>query len=209
MHGSGAILLLLVPCLPACVFDIAEVTPAGDAGVPGSCEGAGVPPDPANRTINPSFEETLTGWDADSATLSVVAIEGAPHGCSIGRVTHDDSSGDSTYEIKNDPRTINESVAGATYWASARVRSSPAIDPASRQAEVAIRILESDSTIAESARVPLGSSFTEIQTSGVAGGGLSIGVRVIQYDPVAGDAFDVDLIQLGEGSPGGRQPAAD
>lgn len=184
------------------MFELADVVPAPDGGS-GGCSDAGIPVDPANRTTNPSFEMGLSGWGKSDAELSHQPIEGAPHGCDVARVTFDGSSDEGSYYIKDDPRTF-ESVAGATYRAVAWVRYAPEVARPDSKVTVAISIQESDGQLA-STSVQVGSStFTQVETSGTAEGGYTLGVRVTQSAAVAGDAIEVDLVQMMEELPAAR-----
>ncbi len=176
-------LLFLAPTLPACVFDLADVLP--------------------NRTANPSFEVGTAGWEADYATLSRLTIEDAPDGCCVARVAYDGDGGDAYYTINDHPDTLEKSsVAGATYRASAWVRS--AIDPPNPKATVSIILEEGGSPMSDEVKIPLGTKFSKLEMVGVAGdAGHTITVHVRQYDPVPGDAFDIDLLRLLEEPPSG------
>jgi len=193
VHAPPRWILLIALFTPACVFELADVVPASDGGHPDG--GASI--DPGNRTFNPSFESDVSGWTQSASMVTRVELPDAPHGCCVGRVAL--ISGN-YYSIRDKPPTIASSIAGATYRASAFVRS--AIDPLNPAATMRI-ILEEDTTqIGNSAYEPLGSSFVEIRASGQAvTGGLPLSVHLSEYNAVAGDAFYVDVIQVLEELP--------
>ena len=192
-------ILLLALSAPACVFELADVVvPASDGGPPdagGSSIDASV--DPGNRTANPSFEVDLSGWSFSNSTGSRVQVADAPHGCCVARVTRDSSD---LYSMRDKPATIASSVAGATYRASAFVRSP--ISPLNAAATMRIILDENGTQIGASDYTPIGAGFIEIKTSGQAmTGGLPVSVHLSQYNALAGDAFEVDLVQVTEELP--------
>ena len=196
--------LLLAALGPACVFDLADVVPAADAGGGGGngCASAAAPLDTGNLAANPSFEAGLSGWTGRNGALSRVEPADVPHGRFVARVTYDASiSADSPYSINDATDTIKSaSVAGATYRATAWVRAA-ASSPAARNPDATVAIIlkseKEGSDLGEHEEVPLGACFTKIETFGVAKyDGDSIGVHVSQYHQVTGDAFDIDLIQV-------------
>ncbi len=111
------------------------------------------------------------------------------------------SSADAPYSINDATDTIaSASIAGATYRATAWVRSAAGSTGARNPDATVSIILKSendDADLAERKEVPLGACFTKIETSGVAAhDGDSIGVHVSQYHQVPGDAFDIDLLEV-------------
>lgn len=198
-----ALSLLFAALGSGCVFDLADVVPAGTGGSGGQgCASAAALLEPGNLAVNPSFEEGLSGWTGRNGALSRVEPADAPHGHFVARVTFDaDSSDDAPYSINDAIDTIEgASIAGATYRATAWVRSA-ASSPGARNPSATVSIIlkaeKEGSDLAEHVEVPLGPCFTKIETSGVAKyDGDSIGVHVSQYHQVPGDAFDIDLIQV-------------
>lgn len=195
--------LLFAALGSGCVFELADVVPAGAGGSGGQgCASAAALLDTGNLAVNPSFEAGLSGWTERGGGLKRVEIADAPHGRFVARVTYDaETSADSPYSINDETDTVESaSIAGATYRATAWVRSA-ASSPGARNPEATVSIIlkaeKEGSDLGEHVEVPLGPCFTKIETSGVAKyDGDSIGVHVSQYHQVPGDAFDIDLIQV-------------
>ena len=202
-RALAGLFLLLVALLPACVFDLADVVPAPDAGSGGGgCASAAALIAQGNLAVNPSFEDDLSGWSGRNGALSRVEPADAPHGRFVARVTFDEgSSADSPYSINDATDTIaGASIAGAPSRATGWVRAAAAATGA-RNPDATVSIIlkseQDDEDLAEHKEIPLGACFTKIETSGVAAhDGDSIGVHVSQYHQVPGDAFDIDLLEV-------------
>ena len=210
----AALFLVLVVSAPACAFELADVVPAVDGGNGGNgagggndCNSAAIPVDPANLTVNPSFEDGASGWVGDQATLSLVEPADAPQGRFIVRVTNDAASGtDIESFIKDEPDTLVEAaVAGAIYRTTAWVRSMNEPPNPDATVNIILKSQQGDADIAESAEVALGPCFTKIEASGTTSHqGDTIGVHVAFRHQIPGEAFDVDMIQVVEELSGAR-----
>jgi hypothetical protein len=152
----------------------------------------------ANLVSNPSFEADTAGWTVWEATVSRVALSGAPHGAYVARAARAGTAG--SYVLNHWPPAVSQSVAGASYggWASVRAASTSAVG---RPIVLKIREMTPAGAVVREWSSPaatLTNSFQRLEaTAQAVGSGNTLDVRVSQSSAATGDAFYVDDVALG------------
>ena len=165
---------------------------------------------PANNlTVNPSFERVKTGWGPFHSTIARERVPDAPDGRYAVRVAL--TTKPDEYSIDDDPETVDSSVKGHAYTASAWVKATPATDGE----RICIAIREVPPTggensyvgVAQGSIVASASEFRQVRVTYVARANDNpIGVHVFRYPPRVGerDAFLTDAITMTQDPRGGR-----
>lgn len=164
-------------------------------------EGAGAqadqpPPSSGNLTANPSFEDGLDGWISWQGEMRRLGPYAAPDGEYAVRVSR--SSGGS-YTLSDSPPSVEMTLGGATYRATALVRAANA-GTVGKPALMILRERDASGSVVAQTRsdvVTLTGAFQTIEVDAVArteGGTLD--VRISQGSAGAGDAFDADMITI-------------
>jgi hypothetical protein len=158
-----------------------------------------IPIGPSNLVANPSFEAGLAGWGSFGGTLSRVAVPGAPDGVWVARATWRSEASYSVSDNVGASPTVSSTTAGATYIGTCRVRAATA-QAAGRPIRIVLRErVGAQSTVIKEtiATATLTSEFTRLSVAAVAvASGNSMGLRCEHMAPVAGSAFDADLMTL-------------
>jgi Protein kinase domain len=160
-----------------------------------------------NLTRNPSFERDDAKWDTFQSKISRERAADAPDGSYVARVSLTASPDE--YSIDDEPDTVQASIAGRAYTASAWVKATPATDGgrvciAIREWRVA-RTDDSFEGVAEAAVTASAREFRKVEVSYVAMGNRNpVDVHVFRYPPGvrAGEDFLVDAITMTQRSGG-------
>ena len=150
-----------------------------------------------NLVGNPSFEDDLDNWHGSNAALTREPIADAPDGCCVARLQRDAGDSSAYYGIDDDDPVVAAAEPGASYRASAWVRLAADVAGPPRTARIFLRQGAALEQIAASPDLTLSTSFQSVETTAAAlcSGGV-IDVHISQADPLDGDAFDVDLVEV-------------
>jgi serine/threonine protein kinase len=186
---------------------IVLATRGGGPGERAAAPAAAIPA--ANLTGNPSFERGVADWDTFQSKVTRERASDAPDGRYVARVSLATSPDE--YSIDDEPDTVESSVAGRAYTASAWVKATPSTDGgrvciAIREWRVA-RTDDSFEGVAQAAVTASAREFRKVQVRYVAMGNRNpIDIHVFRYPPgvSAGEDFLVDAITMTQRSGGGR-----
>jgi hypothetical protein len=161
-----------------------------------------------NLTVNPSFESGLESWDVSGSQLTRVRAADAPDGQYVVRVAQKGAPGE--YAIDDNPDSLERSIAGRTYTATAWVKATEATD--GDGICIGLRERTAEGKPIDQAYVGAPTSDDEYRQIRVAysaqGDGNRIDVHVFgnSSDGNPDDAFMADAISMTEGS---SRPDAD
>jgi hypothetical protein len=149
-----------------------------------------------NLVSNPSFESDLSGWEGWQSSLTRIALADAPDGDYVVRVTRTTGT---SYTVDDNPATVDATVAGQTYWASAWVK---AASTSSQGKSVTLRLREINSsgvlvkeTISQA--IPLATTFRQLFITAMAvASGNTLDIRISQSNAASGDSFYADQFIL-------------
>jgi hypothetical protein len=152
-----------------------------------------------NLTVNPSFEQDVSHWDKFQSQRSREQASDAPDGHYVVRVEAIDRSGE--WGIDDLPDTVQDSVAGRSYTATAWVKGTDATDGKQVCLAVRERPQSGGDTIHQAGAGGLLSAdnYQELRVPYVAqGNGHRVDVHVTANiaGAVPGDAFLADAISL-------------
>jgi Caspase domain len=176
---------------------VAVVVLAGGDG-----EGPPAGPIPAgNRTANPSFETDTAGWDVFQSSLGREQAGDAPDGDSVVRVTLDRDEGG--YSIDDDPETIEASLIGRAYTATAWVKATDSTDGR----DICIQLREwNGGEVVDFTSGSVRASTAEYRQAKVTHVATDadnpIGVHVFRFGETPQEAFLVDAVAVVEGRTG-------
>ena len=150
-----------------------------------------------NLLPNGSFENGQGGWVTFQGNLAVDTAPGAPDGTHVATLSSE--TGD-FYSIDDDPDTVQNTVAGKTYFATAYVRAATA---SSMGKPVVVHLRQrpgmrmSDTMNWPSEEYVLDDTFQRICSQGTATvSDELLDIYIVQREAEPGDAFDVDDVVL-------------
>jgi serine/threonine-protein kinase len=204
--AGGVILVLALGAVAALVLsggsDSKDKAKGGGATSSPAATAVAVTIPSGNLTANPSFEADQKSWDVSGSQISRLRAVDAPDGDYAIRVAQSGPAGE--YAIDDSPDSVDQSVAGRTYVASAWVKATAGTD--GDRVCIGIRERTPAGKPIGDAYVGMPMSAAEYREVRVAyaaqADGNRVDVHVFGDSPDANpdDAFLADVITLTEGS---------